>query len=117
MRILMILFLAGCTARADTSASHMVEGRYFVTQGAPDPLACKADKECIADTVTGDDGCCVISPQPWPQTWAWHTWISQRRMSAACKRVKCPPLPAPIPPAQCYFDARCVKGRCQSSCK
>jgi hypothetical protein len=94
----------------------MVDGRYFVTEGAPDPLACTKDDECIGDTVVEPDGCCVGSSAAYPQTWAWHTWLSKRRTSPECKKVTCPPLPPPSPPPKCAMQCSCVQGRCKNSC-
>lgn len=90
--------------------------RYYHEPGAPDPLACKEDAECLGDTVVRVDGCCVPDPTPWPQSLAWHTWLSERRRSEFCKAVQCPPTPDPILPQRCYFEGRCVAGRCQNSC-
>src|SRR5262245_51508520 len=58
----------------------LLDGRYYVDQGAPDPLACRDDKDCIGDTVPDETGCCVRSSEPFPQTWAWHTWSTERRL-------------------------------------
>jgi hypothetical protein len=101
---------------APTAAGSMKYGRYFVLPGAPDPLACSQDKDCIGDTVTRPDGCCVPDPSPWPQTWAWHTWLSERRMSPVCEAVHCPPTPIPSEPEQCTFDVHCVSGKCANTC-
>lgn len=97
-------------------ASSMVNRIYFSTAGAPDPLACSQDSECIGDTVTRDDGCCVMSSEAVPQTWAWHTWLSNRRMSATCKAITCPALGPPSPPPACAFKLKCVAGKCKNSC-
>jgi hypothetical protein len=91
--------------------------RYFTEQGAPDPLACTNDKDCIGDTVVDKGGCCVVAGDPLPQTWAWHTWITERRMSETCHEAKCPPVPVPPSmPQACLLEARCVGGACQNSC-
>jgi hypothetical protein len=97
-------------------APRMIDGRYYVEAGAPDPLACQVDKDCIGDTVTDEGGCCIASPAPYPQTWPWHTWLSNRRMSATCKAVTCPPLPIPTEPPKCAFDVHCQAGKCVNSC-
>jgi hypothetical protein len=88
-----------CLLRADCSpAGRIVEEHYFVADSTPDPLACTADSDCIVDTVTLEDGCCIGSSAIFPQSWAWHTWISERRMSGARSNVSCPPVPPPSPP-------------------
>src|SRR5262249_21711179 len=69
--------------------------RDFTEAGGPDPLACGNDKDCIGDTVVDSGGCCVVTGDPLPQTWAWHTWITERRMSAKCHDAKCSPVPVP----------------------
>jgi hypothetical protein len=120
--VAVLLLLAACSTPshaepASRPAGHLVEGRYYVEPGAPDPLACTEDKQCIGDTVTDAGGCCIRSSEAFPQTWPWHTWLSERRMSAACKSVKCPALPPPEPPPDCAFETRCDKGRCRNSCK
>lgn len=110
----------GSSVSAQVSAkvpgATMLHRVYFSMEGAPDPLACKADSECIGDTVTRDDGCCVMSSEPLPQTWAWHTWLSNRRMSEACKPMKCPQPPPPSMPPDCSFKVKCVGGVCKNSC-
>jgi hypothetical protein len=90
--------------------------RYFVEAGAPDPLACDADKDCIADVIVDQTGCCVVPGEPLPQTWAWHTWLGERRMGDACRGVKCKPLPVPSMPRSCLLQVRCLSGRCADSC-
>ena len=91
--------------------------RYYTEAGAPDPLVCANDKECIGDTVTDPGGCCVIAGDPLPQTWAWHSWITERRMSDRCHDAKCAAVPVPPSmPRACLFEAHCVNGRCANSC-
>lgn len=90
--------------------------RYYVAEGAPDPLLCAADKECIGDVVVDSTGCCVVAGEPLPQTWAWHTWVTERRLSDACHDVHCAPLPVPSMPRACSLRARCLAGRCAASC-
>jgi len=101
---------------ASTAASRMIDGRYYVSTGAPDPLACEKNEDCAGDTVVDSTGCCVVDSAPFPQTWAWKRWVSERRGSAACASVSCPPLPAPPPPPECAFDVRCEQGRCKDAC-
>jgi hypothetical protein len=96
----------------------MIDDRYFSTDGTPDPRACHADSECLVDTVVDSGGCCVANAAVAPQAWAWHTWISERRMSGACADARCPPLPAPMPPSpdDCHMQARCIESRCADAC-
>lgn len=96
----------------------MVEGRYYVDSSGPEPLTCKADKDCIADTVTDDKGCCIASSRAWPQSWPYHTWLStRRRATPVCKAMTCPQLGTPSPPSACEIDVKCVAGKCQNSCR
>ena len=95
----------------------LVEGVYFVDEGAPDPIACREDKDCIGDTVPDDTGCCVRSSDPLPQTWVWHTWMTERRLSGSCGEVKCPPLPVAKMPDLCKLKVRCAADRCVNTCQ
>jgi hypothetical protein len=100
------------------TGGHMVDARYYVDSTGPDPLACATDKDCIGDTVTDDKGCCIASSRAWPQSWAYHTWLStKRRATAECKAMQCPPLGTPMPPRACEMDGKCVSGKCQNSCE
>jgi hypothetical protein len=110
------LAAAACTPASTLPKRTMVAGHYFVEPGAPDPLSCREDKECTGDTVTRDDGCCVLDPTPWPQTWVWRTWLSNRRSAGDCRLVSCPEPPKPSEPDPCGFDVHCVAGRCKSAC-
>ena len=92
-----------------------MDGTFYVEADAPDPRACTADSECLGDTVTDPGGCCVISPDPIAQTWAYHTWLSTHRMSAACTSAHCEQL-NPSRPRDCAFAVRCAEGRCVNSC-
>ena len=107
---------AAPAAKPEPEPGRLVDGLYYVEAGAPDPLACQKDDDCTGDTVTDATGCCISSPNPWPQTKAWHTWLSQRRQGAACG-IKCPPLPIPAEPPRCSFDVSCKSGRCANSCQ
>jgi hypothetical protein len=99
-----------------TGPRRMEADRYFVDDGAPHPLTCAQDKDCIGDTVPDDTGCCIRSSDPFPQTFAWHAWVTRRRLSQACDEVKCPPLPVPSMPEVCRLKARCDSGQCRDSC-
>lgn len=95
-------------------AGHM-DGPFYREEGAPDPRHCSIDTECLGDTVTVANGCCVEDSTPIPQTWAYHTWLSTHRMTPACQSLRCPILPPQMPP-ECAFQMRCVEGLCQNSC-
>ena len=103
---------------SNAGMGHMIKERYYVEAGAPDPLACKADADCLGDTVTDSTGCCVVSPKPWPQTWAWHTWLSKRRQGylGACN-MACPELPGPEQQEACRFAVHCTSGNCTNTCR
>jgi hypothetical protein len=92
--------------------------RFFKSTAAPDPLSCRADKDCITDTLVDTQrGCCVIKGDPLPQTWSWHAWATEHRLSSECHEVKCEPVAVPDGlPRACLLEARCLAGRCQSSC-
>jgi hypothetical protein len=94
----------------------LVEGVYFVDEGAPDPLACRVDRDCIGDTVPDETGCCVRSNEAVPQTWVWHTWVTERRLAGGCDEVTCPPLPVQGMPDLCKLRVRCASQRCVSTC-
>jgi hypothetical protein len=96
--------------------ARLLEGRYFVDQGAPHPIACTQDKDCIGDTVPDETGCCVRSSDAYPQTFAWHAWSTRRRLSPACDEVKCPPLPVPSMPEVCRLNVECEAGVCRNTC-
>jgi hypothetical protein len=96
----------------------VVDGIYFVAEGAPDPRVCARDTDCIGDSVPDQTGCCVRDLEPKPQTWAWHAWIAERRMSQQCDGVKCAPLPVGRrAPEICKLEARCASGRCVNGCE
>jgi hypothetical protein len=95
----------------------MVDNRYYVDSSGPDPLSCKVDQDCIADTVTDDKGCCIVSSRAWPQSWPYHTWLSTRRRAmSVCKAMTCPQLGTPSPPSKCELDLKCVASKCLNSC-
>ena len=94
----------------------LLDDRYYVDEGAPDPRACLEDKDCIGDTVPDETGCCVRSQQAFAQTWAWHTWIVDRRLAGGCTKVACPPVPPPTMPQLCALKVRCAERVCVDSC-
>jgi hypothetical protein len=101
---------------AVSGPARLLEGRYFVDDGAPHPLACLRDKDCVGDTVPDETGCCVRSSEAYPQTWAWHSWVTDRRLSGGCEAVRCPPLPMASMPELCRLKVRCAERRCVNTC-
>lgn len=96
------------------AAGHM-DGVFYVEDGAPDPRHCAVDSECLGDTVTVANGCCVESSTPVPQTHRYHEWLSAHRMMPACRALDCPIVP-PQMPAACAFEMRCAAGQCTNTC-
>lgn len=94
----------------------LLDGRYFVDEGAPHPRACLEDKDCIGDTVPDETGCCVRSQLAFAQTWAWHVWLVDRRLAGGCTKVTCPPVPPPTMPRMCALKVRCAERVCVDSC-
>ncbi len=93
-----------------------VVGGYFVTDEAPDPVACAADADCIGNTLLGADGCCRDPLTLLPHSKAYDAWQGARQSGPECADVTCPPPPDAGEPADCYFDVRCVEGACRNSC-
>lgn len=96
--------------------ARLLDDRYFVDEGAPHPQTCSEDKDCIGDTVPDATGCCVRSQEAFAQTWAWHTWIIDRRLAGGCTKVTCPPVPPPTMPKMCRLQVRCVARVCVDGC-
>jgi len=92
--------------------------RYYAPANAPDPLSCLADKDCISDiTVDTETGCCVAQSDPMPQTWAWHAWVTEHRLSPDCRDAQCKPVAVPATlPRACLLEAHCNNGRCSNGC-
>lgn len=92
--------------------------RYYAPAKAPDPLSCLADKDCIADIIVDTSaGCCVAQSDPMPQTWAWHAWVTEHRLSPDCEDAKCKPVAVPATlPRACLLEARCEDKRCTNTC-
>ncbi len=100
-----------------TGPERMIDERYYVVEGAPHPLACTTDRECIGDNVTDETGCCVRSADTHPQTWEWHAWVTQRRLSQDCDKVTCAPIPVTAMPKICRLDVFCRAGQCADRCE
>ena len=99
-----------------TGPTRMLDGLYYVMEGAPEPLVCQRDRDCIGDTVTDDTGCCVRTPESHAQTWAWHNWVTGRRLGQDCDKVTCPPLPVSGMPSACKLEVKCKNNRCADTC-
>ena len=127
-RALVVLVLMACSGSerarvvqptpvdAGPGAPRMVLGHYFVAGDAPDPLACGTDADCLAGVVTDENGCCIRSAAPQPQTWLWHDWSTARRLGDTCKAASCPAVAAGELPLACKVDIRCLAGRCATTC-
>ena len=93
-----------------------MEGAFFMAEGAPSPLACTQDAECIVNSLPDAQGCCLDTSKVWvPQTTAYSYWHAQWQQRN-CADTTCPPPPLPYPPEECRTAARCVDGRCTDSC-
>jgi hypothetical protein len=92
--------------------------RYFAPAPAPDPLSCREDKDCISDTIVDtQNGCCIQETEPMPQTWSWHAWVAEHRMTGDCHKIHCKPVAVPIKlPKACLLEAHCASGRCDNTC-
>ena len=100
----------------------------FSAQGAPDPMTCTQDADCMGDTVlcnagqagqgfcpADGAGCCVVSSTPVAQNRAYRTWAMAWR-DKHCASVKCPVF-SPSRPRDCEFAVRCVENTCQNTCQ
>jgi hypothetical protein len=101
---------------ASVPTTTMIEGRYFSEAGAPEPLACTQDSDCMGETVTNSGGCCVDDPFPYAQTHAYHEWLQKRRQAPVCEKAGCPPPRPPPQPPDCSFQVKCVAKKCKNSC-
>jgi hypothetical protein len=89
---------------------------FFVRPGAPHPLGCTIDTDCVsAPGVNPDNGCCDTGVPVRPLArayvdWRW-AWVREN-----CEGVECPILPPPAPMPPCALEGRCVEGRCTGNC-
>jgi hypothetical protein len=115
--LLLLLGAVGCGGSHRTDRSLFPDVPHFVRPGAPHPLACAADGDCVpAAGVNPDEGCCTtgvptgIASRAWVE---WHAaWARQH-----CAAVRCPPLPPPAPLRPCAQEGRCASGRCANRCE
>lgn len=100
---------------------------FFIAEGAPDPLLCVLDEDCMSGTIAcaeategllfcevGSAGCCVGDSTPIAQSRAYSQWSDQWR-EAHCADITCP-IFGPSPPRECELSVACVDGVCQNSC-
>jgi hypothetical protein len=97
--------------------SARMESGFFLADGAPDPLACATDADCLGDTVPAPGGCCQNPLDLRTYSQAYRTWLARWR-PAHCADVTCPEPPAASPPGDCYFRVHCTtEGTCANSCR
>ena len=98
------------------SASGSVVDGYYTAEGAPDPVACESDDQCVASGVLREDGCCWTyrDANLVPQSAAYREWTNERR--SECDVEACGPPPVPTQPADCLFEVSCQQGRCENAC-
>jgi len=103
----------GETAEAE---GRWVDG-FYVDEGAPDPLACTSDEECVAYGVLDRGGCCwsYRDMNAAVMSTAYRDWTNARRQ--VCDTAACPSPPVPTQPPDCLFDVRCADGRCANACE
>ena len=94
----------------------MQNGLYYVEPGAPDPLACQTDSDCVADVVTKADGCCMVN-NPYAQSRAWRDWLLKHESSDSCAHVDCSTAMQMAPPPSCASQVSCSAGHCVDACK
>jgi hypothetical protein len=118
----LVLLLALVVAGAGCGGSHRSDRAlfpdvpHFVRPGAPHPLACTADDDCVpAAGVNPDEGCCTTGVPTTIASHAWTEWYGAWAR-AHCATVRCPPRPPPAPLLPCGYQGRCANGRCTSRC-
>ena len=94
-------------------------GTPVMPTGGPDRHACAADTDCVAGAPgphpSSDDPCCTGYPSEHVSR-SYAAWAQQWRAAHCGGPHDCAPLPPPAPPAECFFAARCVAGRCTHAC-
>jgi hypothetical protein len=97
--------------------SARMENGFFLADGAPEPLTCAADEDCLGDTVPAPGGCCQNPLDLRAYSQAYRTWLARWR-PAHCGGVTCPEPPAASQPGDCYFQVHCTtEGICANSCR
>ena len=103
------------TDEAPGSSGRVVDG-YYTAAGAPAPLACASDDECVASGVLAENGCCwsFRDMNAVVMSTAYRDWTNAQR--TACDTTRCPSPPVPTQPPDCLFQVRCAEGRCVNEC-
>ena len=85
---------------------------------APDPASCAKDDDCVPfhGGGTAPPAVCCHDSTTGITTRGHELWLQAFRAkycaSAPCKS---PPIPGALP-ADCFFEGRCVQGRCATAC-
>lgn len=118
---LLAVLLPSCSMPGQRLHSEPTEhgdvGGLFVRSGAPHPLACVTDEDCVSGPgVNPDNGCCDTGVHNGVYSRAYLQWRGGwARM--ACVNVDCPMLRLPpAPPSPCVTEGRCLSGRCGNTC-
>lgn len=118
------LAVSGCGTPSGPSAAQerpaeVAGERPVMPSDHPDRHACEADADCMGGFPgahpTSDDPCCTGYPGE-HVTRAYAAWSERWRAEHCSAPRDCPALPPPAPPAECFFEARCVEGRCTHAC-
>jgi len=99
------------TAPASTPPGELVDGCY-VEEGAPAPLGCTEDSECIGGGIFDPASCCMTGvTHTHSRTYhAWQLEAFRARCDGQC-------IESPSRPLPCQTVARCVSGRCADTCE
>src|SRR5262249_56300445 len=105
LRTMAVFLTCGFLSMFSCHASRgtMRDGLYYMEPGAPDPLACKSDSDCVADVVVKDDGCCMIN-SPYVQSRAWRDWLLAHTSSPRCANADCSTAIHIAQPPSCITD-------------
>ncbi len=107
-----LALLAACPARRTQQA----EPAQFTPPGAPDPLACHNDNECVPGPVVDpNNGCCDTGVALGVHAKAYVEWRASW-VREHCAASECPPRSSPALPRPCATQGRCEAGRCRDSC-